>query len=138
MLFESLALKKINVAELMNTELLKVPKNIEIKQLIKEADKSNSEVIIVLENEETDEIAGIISTLDIIKILETNLTLEEYIVKNDRRMKFTIEGSAMIEKAVEMMMKNNIDKIPVSVEDTVVGVISSHKLLAQSNSSFCK
>lgn len=139
MLFENLALRNKMIFEIMDRDILKVEHNIDIKLLINTVSDFDMEVILITKQDKGKEKAlGIVNPLDILKINAQNISPMDYVIKNNKEVKYILQERDSVDKAVEMLMNNNVEHILIEERGKITGFISSHKLLKQYDEIFCK
>ena len=108
-------------------------KTVEIEATVKDAvQKMNKFNIgsVVVTDSDRKKILGILTERDILRLVEEDIAPLEIKVKEVMsHQPITIDASATIEEAAELMAKRHIKRLPVLEADKLVGVITSSDII---------
>ncbi|OYT42615.1 MAG: CBS domain-containing protein [Candidatus Aenigmarchaeota archaeon ex4484_224] len=116
------------VRNVMNKRVITCSKDLSLREASKVMVEMNIGSLLVVENEKP---IGIITSTDILKAISNNLDLDK--VKVEQIMStpvITIDPSEDLEKAVEIMVKNNIKRLAVVEGEKIVGIITASDIIA--------
>ncbi len=110
------------VKDVMNKNVVVARSIVTLREAAKVLGEMNMGSLVIMEN---DEIAGIITSTDILKAIgdgkdPDKVTIGEIATRNV----ITIQADETLEKAVEIMIKNKIKRLPVMMNEKLVGIIT--------------
>jgi PAS domain S-box-containing protein len=115
------------VKDIMNMDFIKVCIRATIKDISdRMVEENRGEVIIV---DDDDKIAGIFTSYDLsIMMKENDLSLEECIYKHAKKKVITIDPEATARTARNVMINNNVGRLPVVENGKILGIVTSDNL----------
>lgn len=123
-------LDQYTVSDIMRKDLLKVSCDMSMKNAIKQMMDRNIEDLIVVDKEEN--VIGIMSFMDMMKVMKdipkTN-SFEDKITKHAIKDVIVIDGNAKAIEARNIMQQKGIGRLPVVVDNKLVGIIRVREIL---------
>jgi len=115
-----------NVKDIMNKSIISVDKGDTIRLAVKKMIHGEFGAVIVTEKEYP---IGILTERDILKFLSSEeMNLENEVQKIMSTPLISVESSASIGQAADIMLTNNIRRLMVKEENEYVGIISQREL----------
>lgn len=113
----------------MVADVKKISKEASIKAAAGQMKESDIGSLIVLDEDEN--VAGIITKGDIVKkFATTDKSSKDIRVKDVMTPKvITVDPDATLEDAADLMNKHKIKKLPVVVDDKIIGIVTARELL---------
>jgi CBS domain-containing protein len=129
----SFSVKKMSgillVRDVMTKSVKTVGVNASVKEAVQKMNKFRIGSIIVLDNEK-NKIQGILTERDILRLVETYPDpLDSKVREVMTHQVVTIESSANIEEAAELMTKRQVKTLPVIDDNKLVGIVTSSDII---------
>lgn len=110
------------VKDVMNKNVIVAKPIVTLREAAKVMGEMNMGSLVIMEE---DKIVGIVTSTDILKAIgegkdPDKVTIYEIATKNV----ITIQADEPLEKAVDIMVKNKIKKLPVLMNEKLVGIIT--------------
>jgi|YelNatPaOPRAMG01_1025707.scaffolds.fasta_scaffold28355_2 CBS domain-containing protein len=110
------------VKDVMNKNVVVAKPIVTLREAAKVMGEMNMGSLVIMEE---DKIVGIVTSTDILKAIgegkdPDKVTIAEIATKNV----ITIQADEPLEKAVDIMVKNKIKKLPVLMNEKLVGIIT--------------
>jgi CBS domain-containing protein len=110
------------VKDVMNKNVVVAKPIVTLREAAKVMGEMNMGSLVIMEE---DKIVGIVTSTDILKAIgegkdPDKVTISEIATKNV----ITIQADEPLEKAVDIMVKNKIKKLPVLMNEKLVGIIT--------------
>ncbi|SNS66453.1 PAS domain S-box-containing protein [Anaerovirgula multivorans] len=123
-------LDNYTVLDIMNTNLLKIPGDMNMRNAIKQMLDKNVEDLIIVDKEEN--IVGIMSFMDMMRAMKDipkGNSFDDKITKYAMKDVIVIDGNAKAIEARNIMQQKGIGRLPVVVNNRLVGIIRVREIL---------
>lgn len=123
-------LDNYTVLDIMNTNLLKIPSDMNMRNAIKQMLDKNVEDLIIVDEEES--IVGIMSFMDMMRAMKDIPKINSFddkITKYAMKDVIVIDGNAQAIEARNIMQQKGIGRLPVVVNNRLVGIIRVREIL---------
>lgn len=114
------------VRDIMTKEFIKVDTNETIRDALNKMIESYRDEVVITDKK--DKLAGIFTMNDVAKIKNKGISFDSTIIDYCNKKILTIGSDSSAREARDIMINNNIGRLPVVEEEKIIGIVTSNNL----------